>query len=156
MDAANVQKIVILTGMWGDKLQGLLDRMVKPYPDRFMAFTQIDWSKIDDPNFMRGNGGAGPRCRETRGARLESAEGFGAGRERQVRQTDCHRRPRIDPVWEECGRLNIPVAIHVTDPEAFFHPTDKYNERYEKLMSNPSWRFYRSAISQKGDTARAA
>jgi len=51
MHAANVQKIVILTGMWGDKLQGLLDRMVKPYPDRFMAFTQIDWSKIDDPNF---------------------------------------------------------------------------------------------------------
>jgi hypothetical protein len=34
MDRANVQKIVILTGMWGDKLQSVLDKMVKPYPDR--------------------------------------------------------------------------------------------------------------------------
>jgi predicted TIM-barrel fold metal-dependent hydrolase len=31
--------------------------------------------------------------------------------------------PRMDPVWEECGRLGIPVAIHSSDPEAFFTPT---------------------------------
>jgi len=29
---------------------------------------------------------------------------------------------RLDPVWEECGRLEIPVAIHIADPEAFFLP----------------------------------
>ncbi len=51
MDRANVQKIVILTGMWGDKLQGVLDKMVKPYPGRFIVFAQYDWSKIDDANF---------------------------------------------------------------------------------------------------------
>ena len=51
MDQANVKKIVILTGMWGEKLQGVLDKMVKPYPDRFVVFAQMDWSKIDDPNF---------------------------------------------------------------------------------------------------------
>ncbi len=33
--------------------------------------------------------------------------------------------PRLDPIWEECGRLGIPVAIHVSDPEAFFHPVDQ-------------------------------
>ena len=27
--------------------------MVKPYPGRFLVFTQIDWSKIDDPNFSQ-------------------------------------------------------------------------------------------------------
>src|ERR1700693_3272483 len=31
MDRANVQKIVILTGMWGEKLQSVLDKMVKIY-----------------------------------------------------------------------------------------------------------------------------
>jgi len=35
MDATNVKTIVILTGMWGDKLQGVIDEMVKPYPGRF-------------------------------------------------------------------------------------------------------------------------
>lgn len=34
MDQANVKKIVILTGMWGEKLQGVVNKMVKPYPDR--------------------------------------------------------------------------------------------------------------------------
>ena len=51
MDATNVKTIVILTGMWGDKLQAVIEEMVKPYPGRFMVFTQIDWSKIDDPDF---------------------------------------------------------------------------------------------------------
>src|SRR3974390_1753664 len=53
MDATNVKTIVILTGMWGDKLQAVIDEMVKPYPGRFIVFAQIDWSKIDDPNFSQ-------------------------------------------------------------------------------------------------------
>jgi predicted TIM-barrel fold metal-dependent hydrolase len=50
--------------------------------------------------------------------------------------------PRLDPVWEECGKLGIPVFIHSGDPEAFFHPTDATNERYEELMEHPDWNFY--------------
>jgi hypothetical protein len=38
--------------------------------------------------------------------------------------------------------LGIPVAIHSTDPEAFFTPLDNHNERYEELITNPSWSFY--------------
>src|SRR5215813_1610085 len=53
MDDLNVQTIVILTGMWGDKLQGVIDEMVKPYSGRFIVFTQIVWSRIDDPNFAQ-------------------------------------------------------------------------------------------------------
>jgi hypothetical protein len=53
MDNTNVKTVVILTGMWGEKLQRVLDTMVKPYPGRFMVFSQIDWSKIDDPNFSQ-------------------------------------------------------------------------------------------------------
>jgi predicted TIM-barrel fold metal-dependent hydrolase len=45
--------------------------------------------------------------------------------------------------------LGIPVAIHSTDPEAFFTPTDAKNERYEELMRNPSWSFSGSAFPAK-------
>jgi hypothetical protein len=149
MDAANVRKIVILTGMWGDKLQGLLDKMVKPYPDRFMAFTQIDWSKIDDPNFSA-EMVAQVDDAVKRGARgLKVLKDLGLGVKDKSGKLIAIDDPRIDPVWEECGRLNIPVAIHVTDPEAFFHPADKYNERYEELMSNPSWSFYGPQFPKK-------
>jgi predicted TIM-barrel fold metal-dependent hydrolase len=50
--------------------------------------------------------------------------------------------PRLDPVWEESGKLGIPVAIHTSDPEAFFKPADNRNESYEELMHNPTWSFY--------------
>ena len=37
MDRCNIKTICILTGMWGEKLQRVIDEMVKPYPGRFMA-----------------------------------------------------------------------------------------------------------------------
>jgi hypothetical protein len=50
--------------------------------------------------------------------------------------------PRFDPMWDACGQLGLPVAIHVSDPVAFFLPTDKYNERYEELSNHPDWSFH--------------
>lgn len=142
MDAANVEKIVILTGQWGEKLQGVLDKMVKPYPDRFVVFTQFDWSKINDANFSE-EMVAQLDDAVKRGARgLKVLKDLGLGVRDKSGKLVAVDDPRLDPVWEECGRLGIPVAIHSTDPEAFFTPVDKRNERYEELMSNPSWGFY--------------
>jgi hypothetical protein len=39
MDHTNVRTVGILTGMWGEKLQRVIDEMVKPYPGRFMVFS---------------------------------------------------------------------------------------------------------------------
>ncbi len=142
MDRANIHKIVILTGMWGEKLQRVLDQMVKPYPDRFIVFTQIDWKKIDDPNFsaeMVAQLDDGVR----RGARgLKVLKDLGLGVRDKSGKLIAVDDERLDPIWEECGRLGIPVAIHTTDPEAFFTPINRHNERYEELMQNPSWSFY--------------
>ena len=129
MDRANVKKVVILTGMWGDQLQALLDKMVKPYPDRFVVFTQIDWSKINDSEFST------EMVQQLddavrRGARgLKVLKDLGLGVRDKSGMLVAIDDPRLDPIWEECGRLGIPVAIHSTEPEAFFTPTDRYNER---------------------------
>ena len=45
-------------------------------------------------------------------------------------------------MWEACGALGMPVAIHISDPEAFFLPIDRYNERYEELHNHPDWSFH--------------
>ncbi len=149
MDRANVQRIVILTGMWGEKLQGVLDQMVKPYPDRFVVFTQMDWSKIDDLQFSQ-KMVAQLDDAVQRGARgLKILKDWGLGVKDKSGKLVAIDDPRMDPVWEECGKLGIPVAIHVTDPEAFFTPIDKHNERYEELMQNPSWSFYGSQFPAK-------
>ena len=142
MDRLNVKAVVILTGGWGDDLQKIVDTMVKPYPGRFMVMTQIDWSKIDDPNFSQlmvkqvddsvRRGARGLKILKELGLGVRDASG------KLIPVDD----PRLDPVWEECGRLGIPVFIHVADPEAFFHPIDANNERYEELIEHPDWSFY--------------
>ena len=149
MDEANVAKIVILTGAWGEGLQRVLDKMVKPYPDRFIVFTQIDWSKVNDPHFS-----------EEMVAQLDDAVRRGARGLKVLKDLGLEVRdtkgkllhiddPRLDAVWEECGRLGIPVAIHTSDPEAFFTPVDQNNERYEELKTNPSWSFYDHGFPSK-------
>ncbi len=149
MDKLNIKTIIILTGMWGDKLQHVIDEMVKPYPGRFLVFTQIDWSKIDDPNF------SSEMVQQLddavhRGARgLKVLKDLGLGVRDKSGKLITVDDPRLDPVWEECGRLGIPVSIHVTDPEAFFYPTDGNNERYEELTEHPDWSFYGSQFPSK-------
>jgi len=142
MDQLNIQSVVILTGGWGGDLQKIMDTMVKPYPGRFYVFTQIDWSKIDDPNFSRlmvqqvddsvRRGARGLKILKELGLDVRDKSG------KLVTIDDA----RLDPIWEECGRLGIPVAIHIGDPEAFFHPNDGNNERYEELIEHPDWSFY--------------
>jgi uncharacterized protein len=142
MDHANVKTVVILTGMWGEKLQRVIDEMVKPYPGRFIVFTQLDYSKIDDPDF------GGEMVRQiddavARGARgLKFLKDLGLGVRDKTGKLLAIDDPRLDPVWHECGRLGIPVSIHTGDPEAFFLPTDRKNERYEELTEHPDWSFY--------------
>jgi predicted TIM-barrel fold metal-dependent hydrolase len=142
MDRLNLKTIVVLTGMWGDKLQTIIDEMVKPYPGRFVVFTQFDWSKINDPNFSQlmvrqiddsvARGARGLKVLKDLGLGVRDAGG------KLIKIDD----PRLDPAWEECGRLGIPVFIHVADPEAFFDPIDAHNERYEELIDHPDWSFY--------------
>jgi uncharacterized protein len=142
MDNTNVKTVVILTGMWEEKLQRVIDEMVKPHPGRFLVFTQIDWSKIDDPNFSQ-EMVAQLDDAVRRGARgLKVLKDLGLGVRDNSGKLVAVDDPRLDPIWEECGRLGIPVSIHVTDPEAFFHPIDNNNERYEELIEHPDWSFY--------------
>jgi uncharacterized protein len=142
MNNTNVKTVVILTGMWGNKLQGVIDEMVKPYPGRFIVFSQIDFSKIDDPNFGQ-EMVAQLDDAVARGARgLKQLKDLGLGVRDKSGKLIAVDDPRLDPIWEECGRLGIPVSIHTSDPEAFFHPVDNTNERYEELTEHPDWSFY--------------
>jgi len=142
MDRVNVKRIVILTGGWGDKLQAVVDRMVKPHPDRFTVFTQPDWSRIDEPAFGEAMA-AQVRDAYTRGARgLKILKELGLEVRDRSGKLVAIDDPRLDPLWAECGKLGIPVAIHTADPDAFFEPADATNERWEELGRHPDWSFY--------------
>jgi predicted TIM-barrel fold metal-dependent hydrolase len=58
---------------------------------------------------------------------------------------------RLFPIWEEAGRLKIPVLIHQADPAGFFEPVTPDNEHYESLKKFPSWSFSDPKFPRKPD-----
>jgi predicted TIM-barrel fold metal-dependent hydrolase len=110
--------------------------------DRFLVFFLPDFSRIDEPDFG---------IKEAK--RLEEAVKMGCCGLKIAKELglEWHDKtgkivpvddPRINPIWDKCGELGIPVIIHVTDPKAFFTPIDKFNERYDELGVHPEWSFY--------------
>jgi predicted TIM-barrel fold metal-dependent hydrolase len=123
--------------------------MVKPHPDRFTVFTEPDWSRIDEPGFGEAMA-AQVRDAHARGARgLKILKALGLQvRDRSGRLVTVDD-PRLDPMWRECGRLGVPVAIHTADPDAFFEPLDATNERWEELGRHPDWSFHGPGFPSK-------
>jgi predicted TIM-barrel fold metal-dependent hydrolase len=144
MDRKNLAAMVNLTGGFGKGLEDAVARYDKAFPGRFYTFTEPWYSRFKElgyPGFQataieaaHSAGARGLKILKTLGLYLR--EDITSGK--LVAIDD----PRFDPMWDACGRLNMPVAIHVSDPVAFFTPTDRFNERYEELNNHPDWSFY--------------
>ena len=144
MERKNLRAMVNLTGGFDNGLVGAVTKYDKAFPGRFYTFTEPSYSKFLEPNYPRlqadaierahGAGARGLKILKTLGLYLR--ENITSGK--LVKIDD----PRFDPMWDACGQLNMPVAIHVSDPIAFFTPTDRFNERYEELNNHPDWSFY--------------
>ncbi len=149
LDRLNVKRLVILTGRWGDALQVVVDRLAKPYPDRFTVFTEPDWSRVNEPGFGEA------MAAQIRDAHARGARGLKVLKELGLEVKDRDGKlltvddARLDPMWAECGRLGMPVAIHTADPDAFFEPRDATNERWEELGRRPEWSFHGPAFPSK-------
>jgi predicted TIM-barrel fold metal-dependent hydrolase len=50
--------------------------------------------------------------------------------------------PGLDPLFEKAGELDMPIAIHIGDPKAFWKPATPDNERWDELQAHPEWSFY--------------
>lgn len=143
MDFTNVQALVNLTGGYGTGLQDTISKYDHSYSGRFYSFVEPSYDLFEHPNYPQlqaeaivqahRDGARGLKILKTLGLFLREHTTSGS----LVKVDD----PRFDPMWEACGSLNMPVAIHVSDPLAFFHPADRFNERYEELSNHPDWSF---------------
>ncbi len=143
MDRRNLRTIVNLTGGVGAGLAESVRTLQAPHPGRFVMFTEPSYDRIAAPGYGRWQadelarakaaGARGVKVLKTLGLYLR--EGVTTGP--LVKIDD----PRFDPMWEACGALGLPVAIHISDPTAFFLPIDGLNERYEELQRHPDWSF---------------
>jgi predicted TIM-barrel fold metal-dependent hydrolase len=144
MDRRNVQTMVNLTGGVGSGLKETVGRLQQAHPGRFVVFTEPSWDRLLDPGYPKWQGDELSRARDAGAKGVKVLKTLGLYLREQVTSGPLVTidDPRFDPMWEACGALGLPVAIHVSDPEAFFLPIDRYNERYEELHAHPDWSFH--------------
>jgi len=153
MDKCGVWMCINLDGRTeNDAYKKTLDAAKAASDERFKVFVIPDFSKIDEPDFGKKEaakleeavrmGARGLKIHKTLGLTIRDKSG------KLVPVDD----PRIDPIWAKCGELGIPVMIHISDPVAFHAgPIDRYNERYDELIGNPSWSFYGDKYPTKNE-----
>ena len=143
LDSLNVRVMVAANNMSGDGLARTVAaiRSSARMKDRVRVLAGI--------NFR----GVGPGWAERAVAQLEAdvaAGAVGVGEVSKsfglsIRKADGSRLriddPDLDPIWDACARLGIPVFIHTADPEEFWQPLDNSNERWLELALFPGRRY---------------
>jgi len=137
MDSLNMGFMVNLSGFRGLYLEQSLKNIKENAPTRFGLFLNIDFEKLDDPNFATeqvdlinkavAQGVIGLKVYKSLGLTDKDKKG------NRIAIND----PRLNPIWKACGDQNIPVLIHSGEPSSFWDPKDKYNERWLELRQKP-------------------
>ncbi|HEX5070620.1 MAG TPA: amidohydrolase family protein [Vicinamibacterales bacterium] len=134
LDSLNVQVCVSADTLSGPRLQQAIDVVkASPHKDRVRIQTGVSFS------------GVGPGWADKAIAQLEAdlkAGAIGIGEIsksfglRTMKPDGTKLRvddPELDPFWEACARLKVPVFIHTGEPQEFFQPIDMKNERWLEL-----------------------
>ena len=141
LDANNIRLIVNLSGSWGERLrQGLAVIKNSPYPGRMFLFANVDFTNVGPGFGQRAArqleedlkaGAIGLKIFKNLGLRATRTDGS------RLKVDD----PELDPIWEKCAEMNVPVLIHTADPQEFFEPIDMHNERWLELAIYPERRY---------------
>ena len=158
MDALNMAVMVNLSGrgfrrtegpdgkprfslLGPEYLRGLIELTERVAPGRMVHFTNVDFSQVGAPGWAE-RAVAELEADVAAGARgLKIYKGLGMDyldvEGKRIPVDD----PRLDPVWQACARLGIPVLIHTADPAPFWQPKDATNERLYEMIEIPGrWR----------------
>jgi predicted TIM-barrel fold metal-dependent hydrolase len=149
MDECGIERVVNITMHTGDAALATLHKFHSAEPKRFATYGWMDWSDVASPGFFQRtvdrferlveHGACGMKIWKDLGTKIQDAHG------NLLRIDD----ERLDPLYEKAAELNVPVMYHIADPDAFFHPIDATNERYEELAAHPEWSYYGSSYPKQ-------
>lgn len=135
MDKMNMAIMINLSGGSGERLEAALKNVQDNYPKRFGIFANVNFSGVGNPGWGEA------AARQLESDIKNGAVGLKIFKSLGLRDTDSNGKrlaiddPRLDPVWEKCGQLGIPVLIHAADPKSFWDPMDGDNERWLELKT---------------------
>jgi predicted TIM-barrel fold metal-dependent hydrolase len=138
MDEVGVEKTIILTGAVGPAFDEIYAKYSK-YPGRFELWCGFDYTGHDKPDFGAAAVKELERCYRVgaRGVGELSDKGRGLTRRRTGAIGPHPDDPRMDPLFEKCASLGMPVNIHVADPIWMYQKMDATNDG---LMNALEWR----------------
>ncbi|MBI3651623.1 MAG: amidohydrolase family protein [Acidobacteria bacterium] len=149
MDECHIEKIVNITMRVGDAAFAMHRKFQQASATRFETIAWFDWHDLHDEGFWKKSverlerfaeaGFCGIKIWKDLGLTLRAADG-------ELLRVDDER---LMPFFEKAGELNLPVMFHISDPDAFFTPIDRFNERYEELAAHPDWSFYGSQYAKE-------
>jgi predicted TIM-barrel fold metal-dependent hydrolase len=144
MDRKNVRAMVNLTGGHGAGLEKTIAAFDRAYPGRFFTFTEPTYEKFTDPKYPALQADAIEKAARAGARGLKILKTLGLYLREQVTSGPLVKIDdrSFDPMWEACAAAHLPVSIHIADPEAFFTPVDRFNERYDELGFHPDWSFH--------------
>jgi len=135
MDEVGVEKTIVFTGAIGQDFVRQVDLYLKPYPNRFQLWCDLDTSNIDAPDYPDRVVAELVRCYQAgaRGVGEISDKGWGINasektalpRDKRLHIDD----PRLDKFWDKCAELKIPVNIHIADHPSCWQPLGPHQER---------------------------
>ena len=137
MDTLNMKVMVNLSGRSGDNLKQAVKNVKTNYPNRFVVFANVDFNGAGAEGWIE------KTVAQLRADVKNGAKGLKVYKSLGMYNKDVHGRrlaiddKRLEPIWETCGELGIPVLIHAADPKSFWEPFDGDNERWLELKTRP-------------------
>jgi predicted TIM-barrel fold metal-dependent hydrolase len=138
MDKAGIEKMIVLTQATGPEFDQIAAKYRK-YLDRFQLWCGLNFTGYDQPGFGPAAVAELERCYRAgaRGAGEISDKGLGVINQAS-KAPDMHLdNPRLDPLYEKCADLHMPINLHVGEPIWFYLPMDEKNDG---LMNAYHWR----------------
>jgi predicted TIM-barrel fold metal-dependent hydrolase len=137
MDSLNMGVMVNLSGFRGKYLEWSLDNVNNHFPNRFVLFLNINFENLDDAGWPNETLKLMEEAVKQGVRGLKVYKGLGLTDKDNNGNRIAIDDPRLDPIWAKCGELGIPVLIHSGEPNSFWNPKDKHNERWLELKQEP-------------------
>ncbi len=119
-------------------LDQIMANVRKNRPDRFIVFTNVDFSGVDKPGWQAETVAQLEEDVRSGANGLKVYKGLGLTTHDSKGDRIAVDDERLDPIWAKCGELGIPVLIHTGEPASFWKPKDKNNERWLELKQKPN------------------
>ncbi len=139
MDAAGIEKTIVMTQKCGPDFDSI-HAFYAQYPERFDVWCSFDYTGFDQEGYGPEAIAELERCVKlgAKGVGELGDKGKGLFYANTGPAPGMHSDdPRLDPLFDKCAELDLPVNLHMADPKWMYETMDSTNDG---MMNSLRWR----------------